>query len=291
MFCPKCGNELEWDAAFCGECGAKVMHYEDYRETDVEPEDEYENLYEEAYEEEDEEAWTPPIRNAQPTPKKSIAPVVIGIVAALAAVIVGGVIFLKGGKDTAEEPKATVAEQTEVKEETAKEQQEEAIEQPEETENDNSATVTVEAPAASTNMVRDVVSSSYLYETQYNKGHYATNVIDGTMEHAWSEGVDGDGIGESITLQMNGACRVSGFDIYAGYQKSSNAYYKNNRPAKIRIMFDQGGSIEVDLADQMGKQTVTFASPVETTLIGIEILDVYPGTDYHDTCISEISLF
>ena len=134
-------------------------------------------------------------------------------------------------------------------------------------------------------------ASSYLVEPQYGISHGPELVIDGSLSTGWVESVSGQGIGESVTLSLDGVYRVSGFTINAGYQKSISLYYKNSRPASLLVTFSDGSSVTIGLEDYFGQQTFTFSSPVETAGVTFTIESVYAGNTYQDTVISEISLF
>lgn len=113
----------------------------------------------------------------------------------------------------------------------------------------------------------------------------------------------------------------SGIKIYLsilnGFCKNQNLYFSNNRVKKARIVFyDTPISIgqdyttieadpiivfekEIELEDVMEEQKFCFNLttrvdfPICTSflLMQLTILDVYPGTDYDDTCISEIKVY
>ena len=147
------------------------------------------------------------------------------------------------------------------------------------------------AANVSMSAVSGTSASSYLVEPQYGISHGPELVIDGSLSTGWVENVPGQGIGESVTLSLDGVYRVSGFTINAGYQKSSSLYYKNSRPASLLVTFSDGSSVRLDLEDYFGQQTFTFDRPVETTSVTFTIESVYAGNKYQDTVISEISLF
>ncbi len=147
--------------------------------------------------------------------------------------------------------------------------------------------VPVYSPAA----VSGVSASTYLSEPQYNLVHDASKLCDGDISTAWVEGVSGQGIGEFITITLDGTYLVSGLRIYNGHQYSSDIYYKNSRPSSITITCSNGTSFDVDLSDTLGQQEVTFSSPQEINSATITINGVYPGSKYEDTCISEMGLY
>ena len=115
--------------------------------------------------------------------------------------------------------------------------------------------------------------------------------MDGDLSTAWVESADGSGEGEAFTLKLNGTYKVSGFTIYAGYQKNEDIYAKNSRPEKMTVMFSDGTRQDVELADINGPQKITFGAAVNTSSMRFIIQSVYPGTKYQDTAVSEIALF
>lgn len=135
---------------------------------------------------------------------------------------------------------------------------------------------------------------------------------DNDTKTAWSEGVPGTGIGELLAVPVGTAKQVR---IWIGFGKTPELFKRNNRPRQVRLTILQaygGGatqmgmgysslkylsSTEVDLADRNGWQTVALphASAADVPehlrwarLLVIEILDVYKGTHYDDTLISEV---
>ncbi|MGN0400418.1 MAG: NADase-type glycan-binding domain-containing protein [Blautia sp.] len=144
-------------------------------------------------------------------------------------------------------------------------------------------------PSVTMSAVTTVSDTSALSE--YNMTHSSDRIMDNNTVTAWVEGVSGQGEGESVTFTFDGVYKVSGFVIYGGYQKSSDLYYKNSRPASLLITCSDGSSQVCNLSDILGAQTVTFANPVETDSLTITIQSVYAGNKYEDTVISEISIF
>ena len=139
--------------------------------------------------------------------------------------------------------------------------------------------------------VYNVSASSELAQPEYNLLHSADRLVDGTLDDAWSEGVDGQGEGEFITISLSNLRVLSGMVMYAGYQRSESLYYKNSRPSLIRIAFDDGDFEEIPLMDVLGRQDLAFSRMHYASQVMITILSVYPGNNYSDTVISELSLY
>jgi hypothetical protein len=145
------------------------------------------------------------------------------------------------------------------------------------------------------------------------------NISDEDPKTAWVEGVEGPGIGEVLIvpcLDLKKSAR-----IWIGYGKSDAIFIANNRPKKVRTVIVRAelqGAVQVgfnyenltiiadrivSLEDKNGYQNLPipeftiesyyskhFESNSEYKyFLGVEILDVFLGSKYNDTCISEIS--
>ena len=146
-------------------------------------------------------------------------------------------------------------------------------------------------PPISMDAVAAVDATSYLIQSSYSLYHTPDRMMDGDLSTAWVEGASGDGIGESVTFTFDGTYLVSGFQIYAGYQKSDALYEKNSRPADLTVTFSNGDEAAVTLADESGSQYIAFDAPVETSSVTLTIDSVYSGSKYEDTVISEIAFY
>ncbi len=137
--------------------------------------------------------------------------------------------------------------------------------------------------------IRGADATSYLDESKYHILHLPERAIDGDLATGWAEGVSGQGIGESITVYFDGMYLVSGIKIYAGYQKNNDSYNKNSRPKEVYVEFSDGSGESCILKDMNDVQNMKFASSVITDSITLRIDSVYPGDEYEDTVITEIS--
>lgn len=163
-----------------------------------------------------------------------------------------------------------------------------------------------------------------------NRRYGVANLIDANYETAWSEGVQGSGVGQSVILSFQPDCRV--LNIVNGYGKSTPIFQQNNRVKKLectyyigispegwvsdagytflarplprislldlknsdslqsfRLMYEQDKIVEfTDLVEN--DYTNEFSEPIGivATFVKLEITEVYQGSKYDDTCISEI---
>lgn len=162
-----------------------------------------------------------------------------------------------------------------------------------------------------------VIASSYL-KANGAITYIGDNAGDDNYEKAWAEGVEGYGIGESITFYFTeGQGAIDEIIISNGYVKTPKAYKENSR-AKVLKLYHNGKHIanlhlKDELADQHFKLWTVFGSvdnsafdngnspnKINGHYIGkngkaipqwtfkFEIGDVYKGTKYDDTVISDI---
>lgn len=139
------------------------------------------------------------------------------------------------------------------------------------------------------------------------------NLSDGNPKTCWAEGVKGDGIGETVMAVIDTAKPAR---IWAGLGASDRFFKDNNRPRRVNVYVLHAHSHgvteictiysdvevlakrEVELKDVNGWQDLPLPAhkvpPPDTenpslhTFVAVEILSVYPGNKYQDTCISEI---
>jgi hypothetical protein len=144
-------------------------------------------------------------------------------------------------------------------------------------------------------------------------------ISDNDPKTAWVEGAEGQGIGEVLIVPCLDLKKP--VKIWTGFGKSDALFAANSRPKKIRTVVIQSprgdatqyGKVYKDLKlvaeettlllDKNGYQELPvpvfktesylpkdFDKKVEYQyFLGLEILEVYPGSKYEDTCISEIT--
>ncbi|MDR2597093.1 MAG: hypothetical protein LBC76_07220 [Treponema sp.] len=134
-----------------------------------------------------------------------------------------------------------------------------------------------------------ISASSYLQESNFS--YSPSNLSVGyKTDNPWAEGVNGDGVNEKIYFKkralINGAMHIS--IGYVSYDKPY-LYNQNSRPKKIKLSVENKFSIIVDLKDTPHYQEIKFPSDIiMDDILILEILDVYPGTKYEDTCINTV---
>lgn len=169
-------------------------------------------------------------------------------------------------------------------------------------------------------------ATSTLVDSANTSKYAPANVYDHSMMTAWVEGVGGLGEGESITLNLPADSKVHGIRIAPGYDKNSATISENATPVKLRLEFSDGTVVTADLnsgnysddllcvadtrcivnhaqSQLLGMTAsswdtardlmdiVSFGKEIQTSWIKVTILTADAGTDWEDTCISEISVY
>ncbi len=148
-----------------------------------------------------------------------------------------------------------------------------------------------------------------------NKTYIADKAIDHNIKTAWVEGKKNNGIGEKITVnitpsiaggKIDGAYLVDKIGIVNGYPKSKSTYLNNNRVKKLKLTYhaniaedDNSDPITIkgkkeyifNLIDSHQIQYLKFDKPVLMSNFTFEILEIYKGRKYKDTCIAEVYVY
>jgi len=155
--------------------------------------------------------------------------------------------------------------------------------------------------------VREITASSILKSDKAKKITYKPqNTLDSKANTSWVEGAHGDGIGEWIEVELKHVA-LSAIGIINGYPKKESLYKANNRIKKLKleVSWSDGRLYKAESVIELNeRQFNTFNSMAEApfidwlsdygeafreaTRIRITILEVYKGTKYRDTPISEI---
>ncbi len=125
--------------------------------------------------------------------------------------------------------------------------------------------------------------------------NYSVNNIKGLEFGAtWAEGVEGDGIGENITLTVHKPLPLDAIMIMPGYKGEDAALWeKNNRVGELEITLNGEQTFTVAIPDEKFSDLYPipvrgYAKPVSS--VKLVIKKVHRGTSYRDTCISRVAL-
>ncbi|MCR9056357.1 MAG: caspase family protein [Rhodobacteraceae bacterium] len=132
------------------------------------------------------------------------------------------------------------------------------------------------------------VCASSILNPQYGNRYGPGNLLDGKLSTAWVEGVSGNGPGERIVMSFKRPRQLAGFEIVNGYAKNRDIFRKNARVQTARLTLSNGDSQIISLPDTMATSSFSFAQPVETTWLELQIETVFSGSKYTDTALSEL---
>jgi hypothetical protein len=115
------------------------------------------------------------------------------------------------------------------------------------------------------------------------------------LQTPWAEGAEGDGIGESITLNVKRPLPLYGILIRPGYYEfdREDVWRKNNRVAALEITLNDEHTFTQSIPDERFENPYLirvrdYAKPVSK--VKMVIKGVHRGTQFRDTCISLVEL-
>ncbi len=124
---------------------------------------------------------------------------------------------------------------------------------------------------------------------------YGVDNIKGLeSEKTWAEGVEGDGVGESITLNLHRSLPLDAIMIMPGYRADdATLWSKNNRVAELEITLNGEHTFVAAIPDDKFANLYPipvrdYAKPVDT--VKLVIKKVHAGSSAHDTCISILEM-
>lgn len=138
----------------------------------------------------------------------------------------------------------------------------------------------------------DSIFASSTLPPNKNLDYKAVNVHDFSLRTAWVEGVEGYGIGESITFRFaKQSPPVTTVEIYNGYMKSDKVWQDNSRVKQLKLYVNDKPYALLNLQDIKSKQifAIDTLQGIDNDLfLKFEIIEVYEGDKYDDVAISEI---
>ncbi|HEY0384491.1 MAG TPA: discoidin domain-containing protein, partial [Pyrinomonadaceae bacterium] len=153
--------------------------------------------------------------------------------------------------------------------------------------NVNQANANVAARAGAPATITATASSTRAPEKENT--YVASNVLDGSLLTAWTEGAPGPGVGEWIRCDFDREATLRRILITPGYFKSPALWSQNNRLAVATFSFSDGTSRRFTFPDRMEEQRLDVGK-VKTRWVRMVIQDIYPGSaDSEDTPISQLT--
>jgi hypothetical protein len=137
-------------------------------------------------------------------------------------------------------------------------------------------------------------TASSTLATQGNHEYGVDNIRQMNAERTWAEGASGDGIGESVTLDIHRPLPLDTILIMPGYKADDvTLWTKNNRVAELEITLNGEHTFTATIPDD--KFAELYPIPVRNytkpvTNLKLVIKKVHSGTSARDTCISQLQL-
>lgn len=141
------------------------------------------------------------------------------------------------------------------------------------------------------NPVRIISASATSSIQQDNKDNSPDLIFDGRDDTSWQEGVSGYGVGESVSWEMDRDYQVKYIGFKMGNWADSDYYYNGNTIPRTIELSAGGSTYTLSFSNERAVQWVEFSPEITTRSMTLTIRDVYPGTSWSDTCISEIMVF
>ena len=150
----------------------------------------------------------------------------------------------------------------------------------------------------------DISVSSSL--TEGSTTYKAWYLSDGNFSNPWVEGKKGEGIGEKIICKARRTMCITQIVLVNGFRKSQKTYTENCRVKKLGLYVDGNLYRTVELEDkpyevalksnllETGDLLLNCTHPRDCLWLNkgqtleLQILEVYPGSKYKDTCIGEL---
>ncbi len=131
---------------------------------------------------------------------------------------------------------------------------------------------------------------SSILAPQHGNSYGPANLYDGNPATAWVHGSRGPGIGATITVSFEKRRSVKGISLINGYAKNADIFAKNSRVRRIELVFSGGETRSLTLPDDRQRRSIRLAASVEAEWVQVRIAEVYPGSKYVDTAISELQI-
>jgi hypothetical protein len=144
--------------------------------------------------------------------------------------------------------------------------------------------------AADTNATIKQVNASTEFPADTEGAYYATQAADGVRDTYWCEGnKTGNGQGEWLEFVFDAPTRISAMSVCNGMCTTSETLKKGNAPSRVTLTFSDGSTQQLDLKALMPLPQKVTLTPVTTSSVKMRIDEIRKGTEYDDTCLSEVS--
>jgi serine/threonine protein kinase len=158
------------------------------------------------------------------------------------------------------------------------------------------------APPKIVNIRADHAIASSSNPTEFENGvsfdYSPTNTLNSDVASKWTDGVQGNGVGEWIEYRFDKEVTLVGMNIKNGNWRRYELMVNNCRFRETVFSFDDGSSQTITLADpSVGNfmdqnaaegEKITFDTPHKTKSVTMKCQSVYQGSMYDDLVLTEV---
>lgn len=138
------------------------------------------------------------------------------------------------------------------------------------------------------------ITASSTLPAQAGIPYDAGQANDGNAGTAWCEGVDGQGVGQVLTLRTSRSgpdyCHIEGLAIIPGYARNDATWTQNGRVQAITVRpcGGEGQRLELEVDARFDRSGRMIPLDSDAACHEVVIEAVLPGSKHPDTCISEL---
>ncbi len=119
-----------------------------------------------------------------------------------------------------------------------------------------------------------------------------SNLKDRKQSTVWVEGdTEGSGLGTTLEFDLGGTYTVTELHVWNGNWYTYDFWNRHNRVKELVVTFSDGTKENHVLTDEMVRQVVKLKKPHSTTSVTLKINQVYRGTTFPDTVLSEVVIY
>ncbi len=121
--------------------------------------------------------------------------------------------------------------------------------------------------------------------------YHAGRLFDGRPHHAWIEGSEGSGSGDSILFQLDTTTCISKIAVWNGLQSTEEQFFANARIKTFHFKpFKDTSTVVFQLPDLFQPSEIYLRKDSAINWL-LQIIDIYPGNNTRDLAISELLFF
>ncbi len=120
----------------------------------------------------------------------------------------------------------------------------------------------------------------------------ASNLADRKQSTVWVEGdTEGNGLGTTLEFDLGGTHTVTELHVWNGNWYTYDFWNRHNRVKELVVTFSDGSKENHILSDEMTRQVLKLKKPHSTSSVTLKINQVYRGTTFPDTVLSEVVIY